>query len=251
MPSTPTTKYGFITEADADALVGAPARLRTLVTAIDSNMAGYASGTIASLPAAAAAGLIYRATDVRAILLDTGSAWVDLVPQRVTSLPGTPYDGQEIIFVADSSNGSLWHLRYNASGGTYKWEFIGGTPIGDEIQTSESTSSASYVDLTTVGPQVTVPLAGEYLVDTGAVMGAAATNVTISFAPKYGAVAASITDDVNVSTWDLFAHPFSRMARKHTIASAPMVVKLQYASNGGTSASFSRRVLRIRPIRVG
>jgi hypothetical protein len=94
-------------------------------------------------------------------------------------------------------------------------------------------------------------LAGEYLVDTGAVMGAAATNVTISFAPKYGAVAASITDDVNVSTWDLFAHPFSRMARKHTIASAPMVVKLQYASNGGTSASFSRRVLRIRPIRVG
>jgi hypothetical protein len=79
MPSTPTTKYGFITEADADALVGAPGRLRTLVSAMDAAMAGYAQGTLASLPGAAVAGKLYRTTDTGQVFIDTGSAWIELV----------------------------------------------------------------------------------------------------------------------------------------------------------------------------
>lgn len=44
-----------------------------------------------------------------------------------TALPTNPTHGDEIRFVADSTNGVVWNLRYNAnSGSAYKWEFIGG-----------------------------------------------------------------------------------------------------------------------------
>lgn len=84
MPSTPTTKYGLITEADGDPLVSAPGRLRTMAAAIDSNMAGYAEGTLAAIPAAGKAGRIYRATDTGQVFLDTGTVWVEMErrPQR-------------------------------------------------------------------------------------------------------------------------------------------------------------------------
>lgn len=76
MPSTPTTRFGFVTEADADALVGAPGRLRTMAAAIDSTIAGYLSGTLAARPGAGIAGRFYFATDKVELSFDTGSEWL-------------------------------------------------------------------------------------------------------------------------------------------------------------------------------
>lgn len=42
----------------------------------------------------------------------------------VTSLPANPVDGQEIYFLADSTNGIIWHLRYRVA--SSKWEYVGG-----------------------------------------------------------------------------------------------------------------------------
>jgi hypothetical protein len=253
MPSTPTTKYGFITEADADALVGAPGRLRTLVTAIDSNMAGYSSGTIASLPAAAASGRIYRATDVRAILLDTGSAWVDLVPQRVTSLPGTPYDGQVIHYVADATNGVLWPLRYNASGGTYKWEVVGPQPLQVENTTLSSVpnTSGGYADVAgDVGPSITVPLAGEYMVSFGVNVTTDGAN-EFDAALKFGAAAISAFDRSRaIPSSGNISVRVSRDPYKRAITPAATVVKLQYKNAGSVGASIEDRTIAISPIRV-
>lgn len=80
---------------------------------------------------------------------------------RVTSLPGSPVDGQEVYYVADATNGVLWHLRYNAAGGSYKWEFVGGAglqsgPSG--FMTRTTTVEAAL----TSGPTIVLPLKGEY-----------------------------------------------------------------------------------------
>jgi hypothetical protein len=82
----------------------------------------------------------------------------------VTSLPASPVDGQEIYFLADATNGVIWHLRYRAaSASAYKWEFIGGSELSAYIGGNEATTTLNqWVDLATVGPQITVPLAGDY-----------------------------------------------------------------------------------------
>jgi hypothetical protein len=46
----------------------------------------------------------------------------------VTALPITANNGDEIRFLADDSNGVVWHLRYRSSAPSdYRWEFIGGS----------------------------------------------------------------------------------------------------------------------------
>jgi hypothetical protein len=51
-------------------------------------------------------------------------------PRRVTSLPTSPVEGQEVYLVlslAPNSPDVVWHMRYNAS--LPKWEFVGGSPM--------------------------------------------------------------------------------------------------------------------------
>jgi hypothetical protein len=62
--------------------------------------------------------------------------WAAITPADIanipygTSLPASPYDGQEAVLVDSISNPSYqWRFRYNAgSASSYKWEFIGGSP---------------------------------------------------------------------------------------------------------------------------
>jgi hypothetical protein len=91
-------------------------------------------------------------------------------------LPTSPSAGDEYYYVADSTNGVIWHLRYKDV--TNKWEFLGGAPLAavQNTGTSSTLTSTSYVyDLTTIdGPSLTVPLAGIYRVEFG--LDAANTN---------------------------------------------------------------------------
>jgi hypothetical protein len=254
---TTTAKYALRWLTGSNLISDIDAGFQALAEDIDGSMAGYTSGTLASLPAAGKAGRIYRATDARAILLDTGTAWVDLVPQRVvTSLPGTPYDGQVIHYVADATNGVLWPLRYNASGGTYKWEAVGPMPLSAEVATAETRSSAAFGDLTTVGPSVVVPLAGEYEIasslyadvggGTGSTLSMALTGTSASADPEMQGsfwVPTATASGTQRST-------IGRSGRR-TVTPAGTTVKLQYASDGTHSATFGRRTLLIRPFRVG
>ena len=107
----------------------------------------------------------------------------------VTSLPGSPFNEQEVYYAADATNGVYWHLRYrSASGSTHKWEALGAVaPLTAEVLTSQTTSSATYVDLATAGPTVTVPLAGDYLITFGATLyNSTGTNPVTMVAPKLG-----------------------------------------------------------------
>lgn len=108
-------------------------------------------------------------TDSEVLWIDTDEIAPGYGVPRVTALPATPADGDEVYYVADAANGILWHLRYNAnSASQYKWEFIGGSEKWSSVGASAATIgggsswSATLTDGTGV-VSMTIPLAGEYV----------------------------------------------------------------------------------------
>jgi hypothetical protein len=174
----------------------------------------------------------------------------------VTSLPANPIDGQECYFQADATNGVVWHLRYNAaSASAYKWEFLGGSPLRATVNTDETfTAGATYVDCATVGPQITLPLVGDY-----------SYNFTVNLyvagqtALGNGAVGLSLAgaqpNVPDLSQAYLSSGIGGAPGRVGTLLSQPAsrVVKIMYAIGttlGGTPHARMRE-LQITPVRVG
>lgn len=174
----------------------------------------------------------------------------------VTSLPSTPIDGQEVYYVADATNGVVWHLKYRAaSGSAYKWEYVGGAPLYATVTTNESTAtSANFVDLATAGPAITLPLAGDFIVRHGAfiyddtvsqdglmslsINGGAAASATDARAVRKGQASAGINGGI---------HVFREQRLTGLTAAA---VTARYRVTGGT-ANFWDRSLSLTPVRVG
>lgn len=167
----------------------------------------------------------------------------------VTSLPGSPYDGQEVYYLADAANGVVWHLKYRAaSASAYKWECVGGAALRAEVETGETTTSTAYVDLATVGPSSTAPLGGDYDLHFGAQMyGPAASGAWMTV--KIGAAAAADNDGI----WQRVDAGQLSLARERRFAgiAAGTVLKAQYRSNTAGTSYFASRFLFARPVRVG
>lgn len=168
-----------------------------------------------------------------------------------TVLPTAPTDGQFFIYNANITDGVKWMFQYrSASASTYKWEFIGGPPLVGEVDALESTTSISLVDLTTVGPSVTVPLAGDYFVSYGANLdnNSASGYSMMSFA--VGATAASFDDIVeNEAGAASKLYSLSRQ-RKKTVATASSALVCKYAVAVATTGRFRWRFINATPIRV-
>lgn len=167
-----------------------------------------------------------------------------------TSLPSSPADGDEIFFAADATNGVIWHLRYRSgASGSYKWEFVGGPPLISEVATSESTTSTTYANLTTTGPTVTLPLAGDYIVDVNAAATHSLTTGHAYFSYAIGASAASDTDAAFIHV--AVATGISAMYRQHLKTGLTAVaLTSKYKTNSGT-LTLEKRCLSVRPVRVG
>jgi hypothetical protein len=89
-----------------------------------------------------------------------------VTPGYGTSLPGSPAGGDEYILVDSTSNPTYqWRFRYNSgSSSTYKWEFVGGSILTAQVAADESSATtAAWTDLTTAGPLIVVPRAGDYV----------------------------------------------------------------------------------------
>jgi hypothetical protein len=85
------------------------------------------------------------------------------IPALVTVLPGSPFDGQEVFFNADSTNGVIWHLRYRSpasGGGTYGWEYVGGPPL-TSVQTASAGIGVGWQDVPQMSA-ITCALPGVY-----------------------------------------------------------------------------------------
>jgi hypothetical protein len=128
---------------------------------------------------------------------------------------------------------------------------LGGKPLYASVETEEYFSSAAYVDLATVGPSLTLPVAGDYLLSWG-VRFVAATTVGFFWyaALKFGAAAAVDADAVE------FGGPASGAGtpwlasvarnRRYNGLAAGTVIKLQYRrvnADGGAAKRWLSAVL--------
>ena len=219
-----------------------------------SNFA-YISGNPDNLTGGGAANMV----DIQGPLVDLAT-WLNTdlqprvaaaVPTFVTSLPTGATDGQEIYYQADATNGVIWHLRYNAgSASAYKWEFVGGSDIVSRVETAEGTASTTYVDLATVGPSVTVPLAGDYSIELSAILEHTTASAFMAHSVQVGATLATDNDwqAYHAGVANQMVSGFRWM--KKTGLAASTVLTSKYRVSGATGTARNRG-MRVRPIRVG
>lgn len=172
-----------------------------------------------------------------------------------TTLPGSPVDGQHATLTDSTAAPTYaWNFVYSATAS--KWIYLGGSSGYAKVDTSESTASTSYVDLTTAGPSFTVPKAGVYLIEFGSTMfpitGGPAGDLFTS--PKIGSASASDTDAIEARIGVPVGGAYNIVAsgsrnRQFTCAASD-VIKLQYRVTSGTASSFSNRWLTVTPVTV-
>jgi hypothetical protein len=173
----------------------------------------------------------------------------------VSSLPASPADGQEAYYLADATNGIVWHLRYRtAAAGAYKWEVVGGPPLVSQtvIGAQVNTTSGTPVALTG-GPSLTVPLAGDYDIDMSAGMFSTGAGVTM-YAQLF--VAGAVSTQVGALTVsNPAANPPAQfitvgIVGRQAAVAAGAVLEFRYLVSS-VSGNYKDRCLRARPIRVG
>lgn len=166
----------------------------------------------------------------------------------VTSLPAAVVatDGMEVYYTADDTNGIVWHLRYCAAETTYKWRYVGGAPLFAEVTTTETTTSASYTDMTTTGPSLTVPLAGDYIVIIAANMYQTTGGLGyMSYA--IGGTAASDAESIAESS--LATGIYGTHTRRKTGLAAGTALVAKYKTTANTLNANDRTMVVI-PVRV-
>jgi hypothetical protein len=233
-------------------------RLIALVQAIGADIkALYAASQVfvqAADPGAAAA--------VGSIWVDTDDVVANVPVGLVTSLPAIPYDGEEIFFLADATNGVVWHLKYRAgSTSTYKWEYVGGGSLYSKVTTDETVAEAStvtYNNPATVGPSITLPLNGDFKYEMTSNMyvasetgnAAAYTGLSIGgavpVAPDIMQWPGWVTGEFGAAT--TLSKVGSLLGRP---AGEVETMKYYFASTAAGTAHVRWRELQITPIRVG
>lgn len=234
-----------------------PRDIKQLAQDVDDQF--VTAATVAALPAFGKVGRRAYVTADGSTWLDIGTAWVLESPGRTlvtTSLPGSPYDGQEIYFLADATAGIIYHLRYRAaSASAYKWEGVGEQPaLFSEVVTLETVSNLAFINPTTPGPSVVNPLAGEYMIELGCTSSYNGNANGIWMSIKFGAITPNVADGFVSSLGGAAAAnirvPGSR-AYKKVIAAAGTTLLAQYTNGDTSGGSVSNRWLQIKPIRVG
>ena len=158
------------------------------------------------------------------------------------ALPSSPVAGQRALYSPVA--GVVWELVYDGA----RWAFLGGAPMTNAVPTAEATTSLAYTNLTTAGPQLTVPLAGDYTIG----MYAQASGVSAEMARiavKIGAAAAADADGAfggfNANGGQALYRPLQK-----TGLAAGTVLLLQYRTSAGGNISFSQRLLTLTPTRI-
>jgi hypothetical protein len=176
-----------------------------------------------------------------------------VAPATVTSLPSSPIDGQQIYYVADATNGVVWHLRYRAaSGSTHKWEFVGGGKIVLGPQGSLQLTTASTWTAVTGGPTLTIPLPGDYRI----AFGVNSQNIG-TYAAAYNTNAGLGKNGANVGTAGLFVPTaqFSgaeimKTSRLNDLVAGDVISTMAFSASA-VRTDFTNGWLDIEPIRIG
>lgn len=178
-----------------------------------------------------------------------------LPPTYGTTLPASPYNGQQAILVDSLTNPSYqWYLRYNTgSSSPYKWELVGGPPLYALGVGSGETSSTTWIDMP-AGPLMTLPRAGEYLID----WSVKAQNWGVS-APAYDLLAALAiggtriaSTETNITTPSSTASMsgFIINTQRHTVATAGASAKLQVMVGAAVLSAYRLGTIIAQPVRL-
>lgn len=256
---TPTTNYAI---PKVDPSVDAPSGLgvNAMMDAIDTLL----KSTFASKPAGVQTNDVPvwngttwvrpSGTPSASVFLRGDGSWASAggSPSLVTALPGSPTDGQEVILVDSTTTLTYaFRLRYNSgSSSSSKWEFMGGVPMFAEVTAAEATSSSSYVALTTAGPSLALPVAGDWYIATGFDL-TAAVNASVQPKMSYdiGATGAVDADAVLGATQAVGAASVFRTRKKTGLTAVTLTAK--YKSDGTNSKTFENRWMMATPIRLG
>jgi hypothetical protein len=163
-------------------------------------------------------------------------------------------DQQTVSLVADPANNIAWLLQYNSATGF--WYFQGGPPMSAIVDTAESTSSTTYADLATVGPSLTLPRAGDYIVQVGMRRNSASNNIVSEGWMSYQVGATVAVDNdaavdsetgTNASDGDGISVP-----RTKTGLAASTVLTGKYKKSGASTlaVTFSQRFITALPVRI-
>lgn len=179
-------------------------------------------------------------------------SWGSVGATLVTALPGSPSDGDEIIFTDSLTAPTYrWHLQYES--GDSKWHFVGGAPLFAEVATQESTNSTTYAALATAGPAITLPLAGDYEVEVGCFTvqdGSLASAVDVFMSYDIGATGAVDADAAKTrhdssQTGDTISRP----RRKTGLTAVTLTAK--YKIGASDTVNFANRWMRVTPVKLG
>lgn len=164
----------------------------------------------------------------------------------VSSLPGSPVDGQEINYIADATAGVIWHLVYRSASG--KWHYTGGPPLYAQVTTFSNIDQAAYFNWS--GPAITVPLLGDYSVTLGFRpyrFGAGKDTAFMSF--QVGA-AAAVDADAVLSSHDQDTGTSAVREIIKTAVPAATSLSSRWRNGAGVWAP-ANAWMRIQPIRLG
>jgi hypothetical protein len=173
----------------------------------------------------------------------------------VSTLPGEPVDGQEIVFqtTAMATGGVIWRFRYNAeSASTHKWELQGGSALFTAPSGGGSLATASVAfSATSSVVGLTIPLAGEYELEFGARAYPFAQNQTMLVVPALSVGEASEASALEIDAAASVGNTGSRKLLASTVSAGQVFTLYYKKSSSIAEAEFSRRWLSALPIRVG
>ena len=179
-----------------------------------------------------------------------------VMPTPVTVLPSNPFDGQEVLYLADATNGVVWHLKYRkGSASAYKWEYVGGAPLVSQSLagvTSASIATSTWSAIASA-PSITVPLAGDYdFINVAGVQPNTAA-ATVATGVKVGATEPAINTN---AAYQYMGTPAANVVLSHaeriTGVAASTVLLQRYWQNGAAQTlGRTEAHLRVVPVRVG
>lgn len=160
-----------------------------------------------------------------------------------TSLPGGPFDGQEIAYQA--ATGVVWKLKYNQTTGY--WDFIGGAALFAEVTTATTQAGTSYGNPASgSGPDITLPLAGDYDVAIGALMYQTTGGVGYM---SYAIGGTGAVDADSISEGSTATGLYLSRTRRKTGLAASTVLASKYKTTANT-LNIGDRWMRVIPVRV-
>lgn len=247
--ASPTARLGLRVLEGSDA-ADVPADLNQVTGILDHAAIDGGQGGFGGIPSPGLQGKTYWVNDRKQLFRDNGASW-DVVGEGpvpwVASLPASPFDGMVIDYVANNTGGVIWRFRYRSSAsGSYKWQFVGGPPLEHAVAADQGTASTSYVDLT--GPELMVPLTGEYVVSWGASSYNSGTSSNLAALRIGGSVSDANAAQVDAAAANKLGTHMRVLSR--VAITAGTFAEIYYRVSGGTG-QFRHRWLTVTPIRVG